>query len=197
MNKNLLDILQQIVNEHGEDILNNPKRVQGLLADMAAREPKAEKKALGKCFEMGFYAELKNSSEIEQDKVSELYTSMTSPEERVLIEKAYGFNIMPKTNNQIYTIKKVLVERLHNNGSFDIDICKATLDLLEEFVRVQKNNSTTSKSVQNDKVKTEKNTSLKREVNRLTNDLNNASNLIEIKEVIRNILNLFELVVKE
>jgi tetratricopeptide (TPR) repeat protein len=61
MNNNLIGILQQIANEYGEDILNNPKRVRGLLADMAAREPKAEKKALEKCFEMGFYIELKNS----------------------------------------------------------------------------------------------------------------------------------------
>jgi TolA-binding protein len=61
MNNNLFDVLQQIVNEHSEDILNNPKRIRGLLADMAPREPKIEKKALAKCFEMGFYTEFKNS----------------------------------------------------------------------------------------------------------------------------------------
>jgi hypothetical protein len=69
MNNNLLGILQQMANEHGEEILNNPRRVQGLLADMAAREPKAERKALGKCFEMGFYSELKNANEPEQHKI--------------------------------------------------------------------------------------------------------------------------------
>jgi hypothetical protein len=70
MNNNLFVALQQMQNEHGEDLFNNPKRVQGLLADMAAHESKAEKKALGKCFEMGFYAELKNSSEPEQHKIT-------------------------------------------------------------------------------------------------------------------------------
>jgi hypothetical protein len=70
MNDNLFNCLQQIVNEHGDDILNNPKRVHGLLADMAAREPKPEKKALDKCFEMGFYTELKNTDEPEQHKIT-------------------------------------------------------------------------------------------------------------------------------
>jgi hypothetical protein len=68
MNSNLLNVLQQMINEYGEDILNNPKRVRGLLADIAAREPKAEKKALVKCFEMGFYTELKNTDETEPQK---------------------------------------------------------------------------------------------------------------------------------
>jgi len=30
MNKNLLGVLQKIASEHGEDILNNPRQVQGL-----------------------------------------------------------------------------------------------------------------------------------------------------------------------
>jgi hypothetical protein len=58
MNAKLFTVLQRIVSEHGEDILNHPKRVQAMLADMAPHESKAEKKALIKCVEMGFYAEL-------------------------------------------------------------------------------------------------------------------------------------------
>jgi hypothetical protein len=70
MNPSLFNVLQHIANEHGEDVLNNPKRVQGLVADMAAGEAKAEKKALAKCFELGFYAEFKNSDEPEQTKAA-------------------------------------------------------------------------------------------------------------------------------
>jgi hypothetical protein len=51
MNNNLLGVLQQMVNEYGDDILDDAKRVRGLLAEMAPREPKTEKKALVKCFE--------------------------------------------------------------------------------------------------------------------------------------------------
>jgi hypothetical protein len=34
MNANLLTVLRQITNEYGEDILQNPRRVNALLLDM-------------------------------------------------------------------------------------------------------------------------------------------------------------------
>jgi hypothetical protein len=46
MNAKLFTVLQQVVSEHGEDILNHPTRVQAMLADLAPHESKAEKKRL-------------------------------------------------------------------------------------------------------------------------------------------------------
>jgi LysM repeat protein len=100
MNTNILTVLRQIVNDYGEDILNNPKRVRGLMADMAAGEPKAEKKALGACFEKGFYTELKNAVEPEEQKIT-------------------------------------LVNRLHYEEGFDLELCEDSVDIIAVLAGVQ------------------------------------------------------------
>ena len=62
MNTNMLNIIKRIVAEQGEDILGNPQRLKAFFLDYAKDEPKGERIAFGRCVEMGFYAELKNTS---------------------------------------------------------------------------------------------------------------------------------------
>jgi tetratricopeptide (TPR) repeat protein len=66
MNDNLLTVMQKLVVEQGEDILSNPNRIRAFLADYANREPKAQRNALVKCVEYGFYDKLKNTAEFER-----------------------------------------------------------------------------------------------------------------------------------
>ena len=61
MNTNLLNIVKRIIAEQGEDILDNPQRLKAVFMDYAKDEPKSERVAFGRCVEMGFYQELKNT----------------------------------------------------------------------------------------------------------------------------------------
>jgi tetratricopeptide (TPR) repeat protein len=63
MNINLLNTLKQITTQYGTLVLNDSKRVNGLLNDLAPRESKAEKKAFITCLMNGFHTELQNTAE--------------------------------------------------------------------------------------------------------------------------------------
>ena len=67
MNINLYSILNQILAQYGESVLNDPRRVSSLLADLAQESPKPQKNALVKCLEHGFVQVLKNAGEAERD----------------------------------------------------------------------------------------------------------------------------------
>jgi hypothetical protein len=60
----------RITAEQGEDILADPQRLKGFVADYAAAESKAERLALGRCIEYGAYRELKNAPDREAVKVA-------------------------------------------------------------------------------------------------------------------------------
>jgi hypothetical protein len=61
MNTNLLNALKEIVSRHGGvETLADARRVKALLADLAAKEPRPQKNALGACLEQGFAALLQN-----------------------------------------------------------------------------------------------------------------------------------------
>jgi tetratricopeptide (TPR) repeat protein len=62
MNTNLLAAIKQLVSQQGESILSDSKRVNALLSDLAAREPKPLRMAFIKCLMYGFHTELKQSS---------------------------------------------------------------------------------------------------------------------------------------
>jgi hypothetical protein len=57
--------MERIVEQHGESILSDPKRVSAFLDDLARDEPKAKKNTLIKCLEQGFPQTLKNIPETE------------------------------------------------------------------------------------------------------------------------------------
>ncbi|GMO29508.1 MAG: hypothetical protein Pg6A_17710 [Termitinemataceae bacterium] len=61
MNTNFVNIIKRIVAEQGDDILANPQRLKGYVADYAAAESKAERLAFSKCIEAGAYNELKDA----------------------------------------------------------------------------------------------------------------------------------------
>jgi len=63
MNINLLNIVNRIVAEQGENILSEPRRVSAFFADLAKDEPKPQKNAFVKCLEQGFAQTLKNVPE--------------------------------------------------------------------------------------------------------------------------------------
>jgi len=62
MNTNLLNIIKQIVAQHGESILANPQKLKPLFADYAKAEAKMDRVAFGRAIENGFYMELKHAS---------------------------------------------------------------------------------------------------------------------------------------
>jgi hypothetical protein len=62
MNTNLFGIVKQIAAEHGESILNEPRRVSAFFSDLARDIPKPQKNAFVKCLEHGFAQTLKNVS---------------------------------------------------------------------------------------------------------------------------------------
>jgi len=62
MNTNLLNIINRIVNEKGENILSDAQKLNPLFKDYAKDEPKDERAAFGRCIEIGAYQELKNTS---------------------------------------------------------------------------------------------------------------------------------------
>ena len=53
MNSELKDIIKEIIEKYGEAVLNEPKRVSSLLADLAQEIPKPQKTALIKSLEQG------------------------------------------------------------------------------------------------------------------------------------------------
>ncbi|MDR0505204.1 MAG: zinc ribbon domain-containing protein [Dysgonamonadaceae bacterium] len=61
MNTNFVNIIKRIIAEQGDDILANPQRLKGYVADYAAAESKAERLAFGRCIEAGAYNELKDA----------------------------------------------------------------------------------------------------------------------------------------
>jgi len=63
MNTNLFETVKRIVAEHGETVLDDPKRVFDLLAELASDEPKPQRNAIVKSLEYGFVQALKNTAE--------------------------------------------------------------------------------------------------------------------------------------
>jgi Tfp pilus assembly protein PilF len=63
---NLLDVVKKIIAEQGFDVLNDSKRINGYLNDLAPNQPKAEKKAFVICLMNRFHAELQNTTEDRQ-----------------------------------------------------------------------------------------------------------------------------------
>jgi hypothetical protein len=55
MNNNLLAIVKQIVDQHGEAILGDSARLKPLFADYAKNEVKEDRVALGRWLEHGAY----------------------------------------------------------------------------------------------------------------------------------------------
>ena len=66
MNTKLFETVKRIVAEHGESVLDDPKRVSDLLAELASDEPKPQRNAIVKSLEYGFVQELKNTPEEER-----------------------------------------------------------------------------------------------------------------------------------
>jgi hypothetical protein len=66
MNENLFTTLKQITTQYGMLVLNDTKRLNGFLSDLAHKEPKSEKKALVTCLMNGFHTELQNTTEDRQ-----------------------------------------------------------------------------------------------------------------------------------
>jgi hypothetical protein len=66
MNATLLATLKQITTQYGMLILNDTKRLNGLLSDLAPTEPKSEKKTFVTCLMNGFHTELQNTKEDRQ-----------------------------------------------------------------------------------------------------------------------------------
>ena len=62
MNTNLLNIVKQIIAQHGESILTNPSQLKSYISDLARNEPKEDRVAFGRAIEQGFYMELKNAN---------------------------------------------------------------------------------------------------------------------------------------
>ena len=54
MDANLVTVLKQIINERGDSVLSEPRRVSAYLLDLARDVPKPQKNALIKCLEHGF-----------------------------------------------------------------------------------------------------------------------------------------------
>jgi hypothetical protein len=61
MNTYLLDIVNRIVAEQGEDILSAPARLKPIFSDYAKSEYKEDRIAFGRCIEYGAYQELKKT----------------------------------------------------------------------------------------------------------------------------------------
>ena len=81
MNKNLLNVVKDIIAKYGETVLAEPKRVSALFADLAREEPKPHKNALVKCLEHGFTPILKGVRENERDNCKQRLAQRLHEEE--------------------------------------------------------------------------------------------------------------------
>jgi hypothetical protein len=66
MNTNLLNIVNRIVAEHGEDILAAPARLKPIFSDYAKSEYKEDRVTFGRCIEYGAYQELKKTGSADE-----------------------------------------------------------------------------------------------------------------------------------
>jgi hypothetical protein len=66
MNKNLLNIVKQIIAGYGETVFTNPRRLKAFFADLARDEPKPLRAAFGRCIEEGAYAALKTAPDAKE-----------------------------------------------------------------------------------------------------------------------------------
>ncbi|GHT52146.1 hypothetical protein FACS1894106_0210 [Spirochaetia bacterium] len=62
MNTNLYDFIKKLISEHDTDVLNDSKKVNAYLSDLAAKEPKPQRMAFVKCLMYGFYTELQKTN---------------------------------------------------------------------------------------------------------------------------------------
>jgi len=67
MNDNMLNVVKKIIEQYGEGILAEPRRVSAFFADLAQEIPKPQKNAFVKCLEHGFAQILKNATEPDRD----------------------------------------------------------------------------------------------------------------------------------
>jgi hypothetical protein len=62
MNTTLYDIIGRLISEQGTSILDDSKKVNAYLSDMAAKEPKPQRMAFVKCLMYGFHTELQKTN---------------------------------------------------------------------------------------------------------------------------------------
>jgi uncharacterized membrane protein len=127
MNTNLLNTLKEIVSRYGIEMLSNAKRVNALLADLAAAEPRPQKKALVTCIERGFATPLQNAPAHERGQVKAKLTERLNHEEGLdpvlcadtldLLEAALFGEEAPQTTAQIAAYPAVQnTPDLHSGG---------------------------------------------------------------------------------
>ncbi|GHV61225.1 hypothetical protein AGMMS49587_04810 [Spirochaetia bacterium] len=68
MNTTLLDTIKKLVSDQGAEILNDSKKANAYLSDLAAKEPKPQRMTLVKCLEYGFHTELQNTQADERER---------------------------------------------------------------------------------------------------------------------------------
>jgi hypothetical protein len=66
VNTHLVTTLQNLISQHGAEVLDDTKRVKAYLADYAAQEPKAQRNTLLNCLQYGFHAELQKKDAAER-----------------------------------------------------------------------------------------------------------------------------------
>ncbi|GHT52150.1 hypothetical protein FACS1894106_0220 [Spirochaetia bacterium] len=81
MNTTLLDTIKKLVSEQGAEILNDSKKVNAYLSDLAAKEPKPQRMTLVKCLEYGFHTELQNTQADERERCKNRLTQRLHDEE--------------------------------------------------------------------------------------------------------------------
>jgi hypothetical protein len=66
LNTNFVNIIKQIISQHGEAILGNPAQLKVFVRKYAKNEPKEVRLAFGRCIEQGYYRVLKQTSAHEE-----------------------------------------------------------------------------------------------------------------------------------
>lgn len=83
MNTNLLTLVKQIVAEHGEDILSEPRRVFEILTETAKEIPKPQKSAFVKCLKRKSAQALKSTAKPERDACKQQLAQKLHDEEGI------------------------------------------------------------------------------------------------------------------
>ena len=91
MNANLLNILQKIKEEYGEQVLSEAGRINSFLSDLAQEEPKPQKNAFLKCLDHGFVQIIKNVSETDRAHCKQQLV------QRLEEEEGYGSDLCIET----------------------------------------------------------------------------------------------------
>jgi hypothetical protein len=81
MNDTLLNIVKKIVEQYGDNVLTEPRRISAFFADLAQNIPKSQKNAFIKCIEHGSTQALKNTIESDRDIFKQQLTQKLHEEE--------------------------------------------------------------------------------------------------------------------